>query len=106
MHPGTTHSELFRAAYASGGRVRKADLFVQVRIQGVGVCAQVVELFDVAGVEWVKLRQQSLGVFSRPCRVVAACEGVGSCSCAGTGAVSGGACAARTGAGAALEGGR
>ena len=81
MHPGTTHSELFRVAYASGS-VRKADLFVQVRMRGVGVCAQVVELFDIAGVEWVKLRQQSLGTFSRPCRVVAACEGVGPCSCA------------------------
>lgn len=82
MHPGTSHSELSRAAYAAGCGTRKRDLWVQVNMKGAGVCAQVVELFDIGGAEWVKLRQASLGTFSRPVRAVAACQGVGFCACA------------------------
>lgn len=70
----TTHAELYRCAY-SAGLPEKHPVHVQVRIKGASICAQVVEMFMIESTEWVKLENRSLGQFSRPCKVVRACEG-------------------------------
>lgn len=79
----TTHSELFRAAYAADLK-RKKRLHVQYSRQGVGVCAELVELIFVNEKEWVRLWSRLDGYIKRPCHAIRVCEGdvLHHCSCA------------------------
>lgn len=79
----STHSELFHAAYAAG-LTKKQRLHVQYRKQGIGICAELVELFEIEGKEWAKLWSRLDGYISRPCSAIRVCEGDDkfSCSCA------------------------